>query len=188
MNIYLIRHAASTGNENPFNYLKISDKDIDLSEKGVEQAKELSKDSILNTRFYSSIIFSSPYLRALKTAQITLGEKLKYKIIENPLLIERNWGKLRNKVFEKRHTDEDFTFFNRPEGGESFFDLYQRVVLFISFLKIFDNNENNDYYIFTHGEWMKVFVMVVNNTTISEFEQTCKKNKIKNCEIRKYVL
>jgi broad specificity phosphatase PhoE len=191
MNIYLIRHAISEGNENPFNCLKKSECDIDLSEKGVEQANELHEKHKLNLfnnlELNRSIIFSSPYLRALKTAQIAIGEKYKSRIIENPLLVERSWGSLRNKICERSHSDADFRFFNRPEGGESFFDLYQRVVLFIEFLRNY-REEYDNFIIFTHGEWMKTFDMISNNTSIEEFEKTCKINKIDNCEVRKYIL
>jgi broad specificity phosphatase PhoE len=187
--IILIRHAESEGNSNPYLYLKKSDSDIELTEKGVEQSFNINLNGLIHYPL-STVIFSSPYKRALYTAIncVNSNSSLRGKsIIENPLLVERNWGDLRIKIFNKEHSDSDFKFFNQPENGESFFGLYQRVITFLNYLKL-NYNDSDEFIIFTHGEWMKMFDMVVNNTTILEFEQTCKKNKIKNCEIRQYAL
>lgn len=187
--VYLIRHGLSEGNINPIKYLEKKDEDIDLTESGERQAKEIIIPPPFTKR-YNFLIYSSPFLRAIKTADIFINNSIYYKnffnkkiIIQNPLLVERAWGELREKVAKKIHSSEDFRFFNRPLNGESFFDLYQRVLLFKTIL---DKNLDYDKIVFTHGEWIKVFDMIINGKTVKEFEKTSRDFKIKNCEVLVY--
>lgn len=192
MNLILIRHGESEGNYNQDVYLEKLDENVDLTEKGFEQARNIELLKYLYVNPHETLILSSPFLRAYNTAKTFLFEgkynKIlsKNRIIQNPLLVERAWGNLREKVHGKIHTDDDFRFFNRPENGESFFDLYQRVLLFkLQLQQEYIKNYQN-IIIFSHGEWIKMFDVIYHEKDVTEFVNYFRADKIQNCEVRNY--
>jgi broad specificity phosphatase PhoE len=177
MKITLIRHAQSEGNVDRTKYLSKGNEGLDLTEEGIKSAENLSKEFFLNR---CDLVVTSPFLRAKRTAEIITQNK-NLRIIENPLLVERNWGEFKYKT---EFTDQDFKFFNRPKDGESFFDLYQRVVLFYNFLK--NDFQDNYLAVVTHFEWMMIFDMFYRNVSIEDFEKSCRSTNIPNCEYYDY--
>lgn len=98
MKIYVVRHGQTNWNVKG----KIQGKsDIELNEKGIEQAKEL-KELIKN--YDINLIISSPLKRAKQTAEI-INENLKCKIIFDKALEERGYGAFEGKV-RKEITDK----------------------------------------------------------------------------------
>lgn len=82
--IYLVRHGETDWNKLGKNQ---GQQNIELNEKGIEQAKILCA-KLKNVKF--DYVFSSPLKRALKTAQIIQNDN----IIIDKRIIERNNGEL----------------------------------------------------------------------------------------------
>jgi broad specificity phosphatase PhoE len=180
MNLYLIRHGSSLGNEHPDVYFQMHDSKIPLTELGKEQALNAGE----NLKYMikdTPVIISSPYTRAKQTAKIIHGF-IGGITVESPLIREREWGSLRediNQFDNKEDQKHLFDFYYRPLNGESFADLYQRAFLFLSHLR-FNYLNTSNIIIASHGEFIKVLLMLIDNKTVDEFEKLA---NIKNCVI-----
>jgi 2,3-bisphosphoglycerate-dependent phosphoglycerate mutase len=196
MILYLIRHGESLGNVDPDTYRRIIDCDVPLTKLGIKQAKEcgkiLSKDHIdedfrqIDIYGYSDPVLDieySPYLRAKDTCKL-ISNKLPFdhKCKENVLLREREWGELREHV-ESEYFDPNkhLNFFYRPDNGESFADLYTRVVTY--FNSIINRGSHRIKVIVAHGEWIKLALMYLDGVSVEDFTKNY--YKIGNCEINK---
>jgi broad specificity phosphatase PhoE len=181
MNLYLIRHGRSIGNENPEAYKMMPEWKIHLTEEGKKQAENVGKNLSDIDSFH---MISSPYVRARETATI-IKKQIKtiyFSYQESPLIIERAWGHLRDEVNQFKTREERnhlFDFYRRPTGGESFADVYQRAFIFLEYLK---NNfkGNKDIIIVSHGEFLKVLLMIIDGNTVEEFDGL---PNPKNCQI-----
>lgn len=182
MNLYLIRHAESEGNADKTAYERMPEWEIPLTEKGKEQAKEVGM--ALN-HVVDPIIISSPYVRAKDTAEIIGKYSLTFPSYQEcPLIREREWGVLRQECDEFETREERnhlFDFYRRPNGGESFADCYQRAFIFFRFLvDSYRNKKETNIFIVSHGEFLKLLLMIIDSVTVEEFENM---PNIKNCEI-----
>jgi broad specificity phosphatase PhoE len=203
MNIYLIRHSQSEGNVCKQKYYEKNDCDIELTEIGEHQSKRLGydlhmeigghKSTYLFSRFWKkNLAISSSFNRALKTRDIATSvlRSLDHTIDldTSPLLIERQWGGLREIVDDKTlDREQHFNFYYQPVGGESFLDCYQRVVLFFQDLRTNPKYRGYDnIMIFTHGEWIRLALMYLDGTSVEDFTKYRKNPK--NCEVIKRVL
>lgn len=180
MKLYLIRHGRSIGNENPEAYKMMPEWKIHLTEEGKKQAENAGKNLSDIAIFH---MISSPYVRARETANIIKKQiKTIYSAYqESPLIIERAWGNLRDEVnqFETREERNHlFDFYRRPTGGESFADVYQRAFVFLEYLK--NNFKDENIIIVSHGELLKVLLMIIDGNTVEEFDGL---RNPKNCEI-----
>jgi len=181
MKIHFIRHGQSQGNVDHKIYNIVSDWNVPLTEKGFEQAENVKNSGKLDR---VDIVFYSPYLRCKQTCYTIFSNPKLWnpEIIENPLLVERDWCGLRDIVDGKEFDrDKHFHFFFRPPGGESFFDVYQRVVMFFQEMKKYLNDNINNVCIVSHGEWIRVALMYLRGTTVEDFQTN--RIKVKNCEI-----
>lgn len=84
--IYIVRHGETKWN---VKQLMQGHKDSPLTEKGIEQAKDIKKE-LDNIRFYR--VFSSDLMRAKRTAEIISLEK-KLAVTTTKALRERSFGK-----------------------------------------------------------------------------------------------
>lgn len=134
MKIYLLRHGETEANS--LGLMRGSTTDVLLSEKGIQQAKEVKLDSDFD------IIFSSPMKRTLRTAEI-INERLHKNIIIDKDLIERGKGVLEGKTMEevKEYTMgavseeilyKSLEFDFSPYDGDSIEDIRKRIENFIS--------------------------------------------------------
>jgi alpha-ribazole phosphatase len=183
MKLHLIRHAQSVGNVRPTIYGEIPDWQVPLTEDGKKQAENVA-DILKN--IYKPYIYSSPYIRAKETAEI-IAKPHGGIIYENSLIYERVWGNLRDEIKSYKNREERnhlFDFFRRPVGGESFADCYQRAFTFFLFLKSkYDSDSylrSKDIIIVSHGEFLKLLLMIIDDKTVEEFENL---ENIKNCDI-----
>jgi broad specificity phosphatase PhoE len=181
MNLYCVRHGQSEGNINPEAYYQMPEWKIPLTAEGKKQAENVGKNLSDIDSFY---MISSPYVRARETATIIKKQiKTIYSYYqESPLIIERAWGNLRDEVNQFKTREERnhlFDFYRRPTGGESFADVYQRAFVFLEYLK---NNFNDpkDTIIVSHGEFLKVLLMIIDGNTVEEFNDL---PNPKNCQI-----
>lgn len=184
--LYLVRHGESVANVDPSIYLKVPNWDIPLSEKGGKQAMEAAwtLKGLIEGR--PALVYTSPFKRTRQTWEKFSASCPSYPMIENPLLSEREWGTEWRRHIERYglRNKEDFRFYAKPFGAESFAELYTRVQLFFQILKHDVESTGFDTAIlFTHGEWIKITLMIANKMTVEEFDKQSKEMKIENGEI-----
>lgn len=177
MSVYFIRHGLTSYNEKSIIQGRI---DLDLSDNGVKQIKEISKNNPVIKKI--DIIFSSPLKRAVQTSNI-LNEEIKKEIIIDERIIERNFGLLEGKSWEykdhlKKMQKEDFIKNNNIESDS---DIKKRVYSFLNFLK--EKYYNQNVLIVSHGGLNRIFHCYFDKSqSIDNFENL----SIKNGEIIKY--
>lgn len=154
LKIYLARHGQDLDNAKG---VLNGRRDEPLSDKGIEQANEVSK-KIKESQIYFDCVYSSPLKRAYKTAEIitTVLQINKPQILEN--LIERDFGIMTGK---KQDTIKDFCFpdiiqtdaicyFLNPEGAETFPQLLARASAILNEVK--DKHKDGNVLLVTHGD------------------------------------
>lgn len=95
MFLWIIRHCESQGNVDISTYTKMSNMEIGLSERGVEQARKLGQIITSHFAIAPKAIICSPYVRAKQTAQIMLENmhlRVDVPIWEDMLLSEQLYG------------------------------------------------------------------------------------------------
>lgn len=142
--------------------------DIPLNNDGLEQAMMLSVEL---KDVYLDVIFSSP----LKRCRQTVSEIKKFHrgipLIFDDRLKECHAGVTEGKLTLKMHEySETFT----PRGGESFFDLKNRIYDFIEQQII--GNTYNRILIVSHGGPIKIFRSYFENTALLSAEEMSIKN------------
>lgn len=175
MKIYLVRHGQCDSNvKQIYNYVN-----EDLNEKGIEQAKELSKQ--INNIDYD-IVISSPLIRAKHTAEI-INVKNK-QIIYDERLREREHGSLEGQSVEVTDREDYWNYFADKKYGteESIPRLFSRVNDFLDELK---TKEYNSVLIVAHSGVSKAFYAYFNG--IPEDGKFLNLG-LKNTEVKEYEL
>ena len=148
--IYLIRHCEAEGNHRRVFQGHINTDVTELGEKQLDALAERFRD------IYIDKIYSSPLIRAMKTAEAAVRYK-SLEVIPFDNLIEINGGVLEDKLFEEtfkarpdladawNNHPQDFA----PEEGEPMWEAYERIFDAIKFLaKI---NKDTTFAISAHG-------------------------------------
>ena len=146
MRIYLVRHGETLLNQNHCYYGVMN---AVLSEKGIEQAKEVGQ--ILKEASFD-YIFSSPLVRAFNTAQLILDVRQESgfrknaaglrrpRILTEQRLCEQNFGIFEGMTYEEIREkypqelaawNENFIDYQIPEG-ESFLNVRKRAEAFVN--------------------------------------------------------
>lgn len=135
MEIYIIRHGQTESNR--LNKL-LGKRNEDINNFGYLQILK-AKKQIENIEF--DICFSSPYKRAITTANILLGTK--FPILIDERLSERNFGNLEGGSFDYRYTWKfwDYCLNKSDYGVEPIQDLFKRTKSFIEYLKVKYNDK-----------------------------------------------
>lgn len=126
--IYIIRHGHTEPTENGKLY---NDPDVELTERGKEQAKALGE---WLAKEKPDILLSSTARRVVSTASL-IAEKLRIKNIPQKGLDEWSVGEWEGRTYleVKKEDPEDYKSWasdpikNAPPGGESIEDLHHRV-------------------------------------------------------------
>ena len=170
MELILIRHAQSKGNESS---IVQGQTDNGLSELGKEQAKQL-------TEYFNpgnlNAIYSSDLTRAMQTAKPT-AEKLKLDIKTDPDLREAEFGIWEGLTYNgvKEKFQEEYNawhknYFIRPSWFESFESHLKRIKRAIE--KILQHHNLNDRVaVFTHGGSIKTQIGHYKKLTGEELTQ-----------------
>lgn len=188
MKLLIIRHGQSEGNVDKSVYFKMPDWSVPLTNTGMIQASQVS-DKVVDhlSNWYTGknvLLINSSYARAVNTANIIENNLTNSgyvcERISTPLIREREWGKLRDE-YESFETREErnhlFDFYRRPADGESFADCYQRAWVFLNALK----TRNDEFAIIvSHGEFIKMMLMIINNVSVQDFESI---PNVNNCEL-----
>jgi broad specificity phosphatase PhoE len=128
--LIMVRHGESEGNRD--RRFTISP-DVPLTDLGREQARAVAAS--IARRFAPSCVISSPFRRARQTSEIIAGElDLPIEVVHD--LHERNLGVLKGESYDvlrqlvKQDPEYDAAqgWLWRPEQGESYEDVRQRVV------------------------------------------------------------
>lgn len=174
MKVYIIRHG-----EVPHNALKqYNTTDEDLTELGIEQAKEV-RNKIKDIDF--DIIVSSPLIRAKHTAEI-INVKNKRIIFEDKIK-ERSCGDLSGKPLTVTNRDEYWNYNTTLQYGtsENIRTFFERIYDFLDELK---TKEYNSVLIVAHSGVSKAFSGYFEGIKDGLFLN----RGLKNCEIKEYEL
>lgn len=171
LKIYLFRHGQTVYNRDGKFTGRIDSK---LTKKGLADAQIVAqrlKDKKIDVVFHSS----------LSRSKDTLREVLKYhpecsKLIEDNLIIERDYGSLSGKTHLEVVLKEGYKKYDnwhrgyniRPPKGESFADVEKRVREFIKFLKRFMKENNCNVAISAHGNSIRLFRKIMENASKKE--------------------
>ncbi len=157
MKIYLIRHGQSKANEQN---LFLGHGDLDLTEKGYEQARLTAK---YLSKFNIDKIYSSDLKRAFHTAEQT-AKLFGLEVVLDKDLRELDCGEWDQLTFEqiKQKYPQTFSKFMSDmanaycDGGESIAEFQKRIISAIK--QIADENANKTIAIFSHAAAIKVFI------------------------------
>lgn len=194
--IFIIRHAQSEGNVDKTIYLKKPDYALNLTDVGIEQAKEAGKQIKKIIGSDTLGVYYSPFFRTIQTLNNiskTLNDDGLNRIVfarEEPRIREQEWhGRIPIDYDEnysellEAERDQHGTFFYRFDGGESCADVYDRVSDFMNTLHRDFNNIDyypNNVLLVAHGMSMRVFMMRWFHKTVAEFETWANPH---NCEM-----
>ncbi|SHL22348.1 phosphoglycerate mutase [Chitinophaga jiangningensis] len=173
--LFLIRHGQSLWNlENRFTGWK----DIDLSEKGVQEATEAGKE-LRGEQI--DIAFTSTLIRAQHTLDLVLQNsgETGIPVVINKALNERSYGDLEG--LNKADTAAQYgeaqvhiwrrSFSTRPPGGESLEDTYNRVIPYFMHTILPHMEAAENVLIVAHGNSLRALVMFIDNLTQDEILQ-----------------
>ena len=160
--IILMRHSESEGNVDPVKYRIKPDHDIELTEKGIQQAINIGKDLHNIIPIDESVkVYCSPFTRTRQTLNGILqnSQQCITSVEFDPRIREREWSDWFGDCMSVPR-DRSHNFFYRMKGGESCADVYTRITSFIeSMEKDFDNNTSENVLILSHGTAIRVFLM-----------------------------
>ena len=188
--LYLIRHGESEGNINSQVYHTTRDCDVKLTPVGHKQSLEAAEQLCTLLQGQTPRIICSSYTRAKQTACNIYNALAQHNAdtvvpVDNVLLREREWGALRNSVDTCTFSaEEHFNFYYRAQGGESYADAYLRAATFFQGLfceRLQRPNDNRPIIIVSHGEWIRLALMHLDQTDVEYFESA--HTNPKNCEI-----
>jgi broad specificity phosphatase PhoE len=185
--IILIRHGESEGNADK-NLLEVKpDYALNLTTKGIEQAKQAGKEIKEIIGQETLQVYVSPFYRTRQTYQYVAESTREnvIKVFEDPRIREQDWGHLRNPHINEGIIQErnDFSaFYYRIPDGESGADVYDRVSIFLETL--YRDFQKPDYpenvLVVTHGMTLRLFLMRWFHWSVEEFEAL---RNPRNCQI-----
>ena len=193
--IILVRHGESEGNVDDSVYAHKPNYALELTEKGVEQARDAGRQiaeliqpepgTATSVRFYVSTYTRTrqTYETIRAVVQEREGITLQPTYFD-PRLREQDWGHLREaaatEAIEKER-DEYGAFHYRFPDGESCADVYDRLSLVLDTMhRDWEELTPEKVVVVTHGMTMRVFVMRIFNHPPEEFEHW---RNPKNCGI-----
>lgn len=170
LRIYLARHGQDMDNARR---ILNGRRDESLSEKGIEQAKEVAS-KIKEAGIYFDHVFSSPLKRACRTAEIitdTLGIARPEVL---PDLIERDFGVMTGKSQDAIKSvcspniiqTDTICYFLNPEGAETFPQLIKRAKKVLDGIKV--KYKNGNILLVTHGDFGKMVYVAYYNLNWKE--------------------
>lgn len=153
--------------------------DIALTELGRKQARELG-EKILAENIKIDEILYSPLCRAADTAK-EVSKVTGIPAREEPRLIEQNFGKYESTPRDGAEFQlAKREFLNHYEGGETMFQLAQRIYNLIDDIK--READDKTYLLVAHNGISRVIQSYFFDMTNEEFAAF----GIKNCEIRRF--
>lgn len=189
MQVYFMRHGQTDWNRE----LRIQGTtDIPLNKNGIEVA-EITAKNVFEAGIRFDLIYSSPLVRAKKTAQI-MNEYQKVSIVTDSRIAEFDFGQAEGVTYDVLKTEPKFSmlknWFLDPEhyvaelGAESYNSFFKRLNDFLeNEIKPLENKLNS-VLIVCHGGVVRGLLKVMLNWDITKFAQT----KIPNCGLNLVLL
>jgi broad specificity phosphatase PhoE len=177
MNIYLVRHGESEHNVDRFLMAHTHDSKHHLTARGLSQV-EAAATFIAQELKGNFVVYSSPYLRTIETAQ-AIHRKLPEGTLfyENPLIREWELGNLydfNNRTPEaKKEFKAAGPFYFRYYNGESLADVYLRASLFMqTVVQRIERGQRYDHLIVvTHAAFIQMLLAFLMNWPVSSLEE-----------------
>lgn len=187
-NIYIVRHGQSKGNARDVNESEgyVIDSNVELTDLGHLQTA--SAGGVLKNYLKSKngAFFVSPFKRTRDTVENIKGNLQSkfaenYDYIEDPRLVEQDFGDFDFQFFEKwpeisphsyfinqaRYHDEHGRFFARLENGESMLEVYNRVSIFVK--TRLETSKYKENIIVTHGCTSRALIMFMLGMKVEDF-------------------
>ena len=135
MILYLVRHGETVTNK--FGLIQ-GQRDVLLSDKGIEDAKELKN---LISKLDIDVVISSPLKRAIDTAKIITDGK--YPINIDDRIIERDWGLIEGVRFDTVDSYKNWDFYLNTHDNmiEPVQDFLKRLSEFLEDIRTRYSNE-----------------------------------------------
>ncbi len=170
MNIYLVRHGETIWNKDG----RIQGReDVPLNEKGIELA-EITSKGMKEIPF--DVIYSSPLIRARKTAEIMRGERI-CPIHTDERLREMSFGRYEGSLILEAAGDESHPlhdFIKNPgryhaRDGEDFIQVIARARSFIHEVLLPLAGHAEHVMIASHGALIRCFLRCIEERPLAEF-------------------
>lgn len=150
---------------------------IELTEKGVVQARKAGQNLKKMVGTESLYFYISPFWRTRSTFEniVRFFPKNQFKYSEEPRLREQEWGYLRSyDEFQrlKREREDYGIFYYRFPGGEAASDVYDRINDLLGSLHrdFMEDNFPENCVLITHSLAIRLFVMRWFHLTVEDFE------------------
>ena len=196
--IYIVRHGEAVHQVNSDVWKTYADEDIPLSSLGRRQAKECGLFfQSLNLSPEDTLLITSPYVRATETADEIKKVVQIPQVIENPLLVEQNFG-----IFTGLSTEQCYLTYPKlakkydlqekiggsyrvtPPDGESKEDVVKRTQEFVKGLgELLDSTPYQNIIIVAHCVIDRALFKTLNQASEEWFLQ---QERLKNCAIREF--
>ncbi|CAF2969025.1 unnamed protein product [Rotaria sp. Silwood2] len=193
--IFLVRHGESQANIDLSLYGRMANHEIELTEKGCEEALEAGKKLHSLIGKESVYVYMSPYKRSKQTWSFIRKSFSPLQIIaqhEDPRLREQEFGNLTDLTTVPQAVQERDRlghFFYRFSCGESGADVYDRASLFLDTLfREMDNGHHDptqNILIVSHELFIRLFLMRYFHWTVDEFKTLRTFNNCEICELIK---
>lgn len=186
--IYLTRHG-----ESQWNILKMiqGQKDIPLTDRGIQQAKMLGK-RLIDEKI--DRIYTSDLSRAYETAKI-VSEIINVDIVAMKEFREINfgiWEGISNEELLANYKEDHELWMRKPEelvlkGAETLFELQSRALSGIDKVIGLENNKSENILIVSHSATIKSIILGLLDMSISNFKNLALGNvSLSIIEFRKY--
>ncbi len=187
MNLYIMRHGETFWNKEG---LIQGSSDIELTELGTELA-EKTRDGFAKDGIHFQRIYTSPYIRAVRTAEI-VNEKQCAQLMIDRRVREMCFGKYEGLPLKKiKDSDKNIQYcFSVPslykpdETGESFADVYERIDDFLDneIKPLEQNHDIENVLVVCHGAVIRTFLTRIKKMQLDEFwtiyQPNCSVNQI----------
>ena len=176
--IILIRHGECHANNDESKFATEPDYTIELTPKGVEQARQAGRALKELLGDESVYFYISPFWRTRSTFEniVRSFPRSQFRYSEEPRLREQEWGYLRTYGELKRLKAERTAygaFYYRFPGGEAGTDVYDRINDLLGSLHrdFRDEDYPRNCVLITHSLAIRLFVMRWFHLTVEEFEE-----------------
>lgn len=135
MTVFFVRHCEAVSNAQE---ILAGQMEFPLTEKGMQQAEHIAEQFCQKVPAIH-YLYASPQQRTQQTAQ-PFAQRLGLTPILNPDLKEQDWGKFSGKTYTQLRSDPEFhhpreqNWEFRPENGESYYDVHDRLQRFFTYL------------------------------------------------------
>lgn len=174
MNLYIMRHGETDWNKQGKLQGSV---DIPLNDFGIELA-EKTRDGFQREGITFDKIFSSPYIRARKTAEIIAGES-GIPIDVQPDIREMGFGPHEGAYVRELRTNPAYARLSKcfddpvhyePEGdGESYEEVFARIERFLTDQILPLERQYENVLVVCHGGVLRAFISIIKNMPLKDF-------------------